>query len=518
MLPFEIGADMATLPPLFRWVHGPLAHWAKVQPNAVALDNGHQRLTFADLHHHVQQRAHTLCQTQMPGTILLHRDLGVLDTLLEFLAVVASGRCAAIGDPAWPDSVAQTVQAAMATLSSSTQPTPASNRQPTDAFYIGFTSGSTGQPKGFRRHHQSWVESFRVSLHDWGRDMATCMVAPGRMTHSLFLFGALMGLWTGAGAVVQERFSAEQTLLDLALRPKAVLVAVPSQLLLMIQIAQRKHLPPMPQVCYLLISGARWMREHTPSLRQLFPNARIMEFYGASETSYVAWMQADTVPDATAARTGQAVGRPFSNVQLRIGAHPETPVPTGQTGRIWVRSPMLFMDYVHAADDSAAIWVNAGTESDPQRRWLSVRDVGWLDAQGLLHLCGRENRMMVTQGKNLFPEEVETRLLAHPMLAQASVQGVPDTLRGMCIHAVLQRHPDQSAQQPRLDTLALHQWCCSTLESYKAPRHWWLWQGPWPMTRSGKTDHAVIAKALEMQSGSQPSVSPIQAVSLQTWP
>lgn len=44
--------------------------------------------------------------------------------------------------------------------------------------------------------------------------------------------------------------------------------------------------------------------------------------------------------------------------------------------------------------------------------------------------------------------------------------------------------------------LALAQWCRATLESFKAPRHWWLWQGPWPLTASGKTDHAAIAQAL----------------------
>lgn len=515
MLPFDITADITALPSQFQWVHGPLAHWAKVQPDALALDNGQQRLTFADLHDCVQHRARALCQASMPATMLLPRDLGVLDTLLEFLAVIASGRCAAIGDPAWPDSVAQAVQAAITKLPPPAQPE--LGHQPTHAFYIGFTSGSTGLPKGFRRHHRSWVESFRVSLHDWGSDMAACMVAPGRMTHSLFLFGALMGLWTGQGAVVQERFSAEQTLADLASRADAVLVAVPSQLLLMLQIAQRKHLPPMPQVRYLLISGARWMREHTAALRQIFPLARIMEFYGASETSYVAWMQADVAPDTTATR--QAVGRPFSNVQLRIGAHPEAPVSTGQTGRIWVRSPMLFMDYVHNIDESAAIWVHADAVSDEQGPWLSVRDIGWLDAQGLLHLCGRENRMIVTQGKNLFPEEVEIRLLAHPMLAQASVQGVPDTLRGMRVHAVLQLHPDQ-ASQPKPNALALNQWCRTTLEAYKAPRHWWLWQGPWPTTRSGKTDHAAIAKALQMPSPAQLPTQPsslIQTTALQVW-
>ena len=126
---------------------------------------------------------------------------------------------------------------------------------------------------------------------------------------------------------------------------------------------------------------------------------------------------------------------------------------------------MLFMDYVHAIDGSAAVQEDG---------WLSVRDMGWLDAQGLLHLCGRESRMLVTQGKNLFPEEVEARLLAHPAIAQASVLGLPDRLRGLRVHAVLAVAPGQTLP----DGLALAHWCRATLEAYKAPRQWWCWHGP----------------------------------------
>ena len=270
---------------------------------------------------------------------------------------------------------------------------------------------------------------------------------------------------------------------------QAVLVAVPSQLLLMLQWAQRRHCAPVAQVQLVLISGARWMREHTPALRQLFPQARIVEFYGASEASYVAWM------DASEDAPPQAVGRPFSNVALRIGEHPYTPVPQGEAGRIWVRSPMLFMDYVHALDGSAA---------ELHDGWLTVRDMGWLDAAGQLYLCGRESRMLVTQGKNLFPEEVEAWLLAQPGVAQASVIGLPDALRGLRIHAVL-----HGADLPAATALAAG--CRAQLEAFKTPRRWWRWQGAWPQTRSGKTDTATLQAAVAQALAGQPPAA------LQPW-
>lgn len=97
--------------------------------------------------------------------------------------------------------------------------------------------------------------------------------------------------------------------------------------------------------------------------------------------------------------------------------------------------------------------------------------------------------MLVTQGKNLFPEEVEARLLAHPAIAQASVMG---SARIRCAACVCMPCWPMAPGQTLPDGLALAHWCRATLEAYKAPRQWWwCWHGPWPQTRSGKTDHAA---------------------------
>ncbi|MCT9810004.1 AMP-binding protein [Acidovorax sp. Be4] len=494
---------IAPLPESFELVHGPLAHWSQVQPEAVALSNGLEQLSFAQLQARVASQAEALRVRAAPATVLLDGSGSGLERIVDFLAVVASGRCAAVADPEWPAAVQAQIAAQFAQLPPAEVPAPG----PETPFYIGFTSGSSGLPKGFRRHHRSWTESFRVSVQDLGPDACGRVFAPGRLSHSLFLFAALWGLWSGAGVEIQERFSAPKALASLQAGECPLFVAVPSQLQLMLEWAQRRHTPPIHGVALLLISGARWMRERTPALQALFPQARIVEFYGASEASYIAWMDAD--PQAPA----QAVGRPFSNVALHIGPDPLAPGAGGNAGDtglarpglIWIRSPMLFMDYVGAVDGSAAL-----------RRgpWLSVRDMGHIDEQGLLHLLGRESRMLVTQGKNLFPEEVEARLLAHPQLAQASLQGVADSLRGNVVHAVLQA---VDADLP--DALALGQWCRAALESYKAPRHWWQWQGPWPLTASGKTDHGAIARALARRLRADSSAgAELAADCLQPWP
>ena len=458
--------------PLTDLVHAPLAHWASVRGNAVAISDGFSdggSLTFAELYVAVQQRAATLSQAQAPATVLVDDSASSIHQLVEFLAVISSGRCAAMADPDWPAAVRETMREQINLL-----PSTPSALLPTSPFYIGFTSGSTGLPKGFRRHHRSWTESFRICVDTFGPDAASGILSPGRSSHSLFLFGMLLGIWTGAGVVIQEQFSASRALDTLRQGHTPCLIAVPSQLILMIELAARQAIAPIEATRLIMISGARWARHRTAELQVLFPQARIVEFYGASETSFIAWMDADVNAPA------QVVGQPFGNVQIDI-RDAEAP---GAPGLIFVRSPMLFIDYIGAeADTTAAI-----RDGD----WLSVRDMGQLDAQGRLCLAGRQNRMITTQGKNLFPEELESVLTSHPGIAKASVQGVADALRGMKVIAVVQ--PAQ-AYGGELRAAELSACCREKLEAYKAPKRYFVCDD-WPLTASGKTDHAALALRL----------------------
>ena len=455
-------------------VHAPLADWALLRGDVVAIRDGAQTLTFAQLHAAVTQRAQGIAKAQAPATLWVNSGLSLIDSLVDFLAIISSGRCAAVADPDWRPVVQQMVSQALPTHAAEL-PAP----QPASPFYVGYTSGSTGIPKGYMRDHQSWTHSFRACLDEFGPDAGSCILAPGKDSHSLFLFGMLLGLWTGAGVVVQTQFSAARALDTLRSGLTPCLVAVPSQLMLMVEVARRRGGGPIDAVRLILISGSRWIRSRTAALRELFPQARIIEFYGASETSFIAWMDTDdSVPM-------QVVGRPFKNVELQIrhdtsGSASE---PRNGVGLIYVRSPMVFMGYVGGRDDDTAA-IRDGA-------WLSVRDLGYLDAQGRLCLAGRQSRMIVTRGKNLFAEELETVLETHPAVASASVHGVDDALRGRQIVAILKLKAD-AARPSRLQLAA---WCRQCLEDYKSPRHYFVCD-TWCVTASGKTDHRALAKLL----------------------
>jgi acyl-CoA synthetase (AMP-forming)/AMP-acid ligase II len=137
-----------------------------------------------------------------------------------------------------------------------------------------------------------------------------------------------------------------------------------------------------------------------------------------------------------------------------------------------------------------------------------VRDVGLLDAQGRLCLAGRQNRMIVTQGKNLFAEELEAVLEAHPAIALASVHGVEDARRGAQVVAILQwADAADGTAIPRPDALQLVAWCRQTLEAFKAPKKFYV-AANWPRTSSGKTDHSGLARSLQAHASDDPPTDP----------
>jgi len=112
----------------------------------------------------------------------------------------------------------------------------------------------------------------------------------------------------------------------------------------------------------------------------------------------------------------------------------------------------------------------------------------------------------VTQGKNLFPEELETLLQTHTAIANASVLALPDPVRGSKVIALLQLSQN-SPQEVSTTAQALTQWCQEHTESFKIPRQFWLCK-EWPRTASGKTDHMqlhhMLLQTIENPNGHLP--------------
>ena len=153
-------------------------------------------------------------------------------------------------------------------------------------------------------------------------------------------------------------------------------------------------------------------------------------------------------------------------------------LPTGRTGRVFVRSELCFMEY--ATGDQPAL-TRAGEA-------MSVGDMGFLDAEGFLHLVGRADRMIISSGRNIHPEEIEAVLRRRARVAEAAVLGVADAKRGTRLQAMIKPAGEPPTAAELMAFARAH------LPASKVPRHFAV-LAEWPHTASGKTDFAGVARA-----------------------
>jgi long-chain acyl-CoA synthetase len=470
-------------------------------PARAALIVGQDRVTWQDLSAAIERlAAHVAARTPERAGVALHLPTGPALALL-FLAVARAGREAQVLDFGWPPALTRKALAALRpAMIVTADPRLAARRntivlgdalpfarvaaalgaparhppvpQPADdlPFYVGFTSGSTGTPKGYRRDHRSWLESFRGDAIEFGLGPGDVVLAPGALAHSLFLYAMVHGLHAGATVVLSRRFRPAAIPALVRAHDVTVLYGVPTHLRLIVAAAARAH--PLKSVRWVLSSGAKWFADALPDLRRLFPAARFAEFYGASELSFV-----------TVAKDGErvpagSVGRAFPGVAISIRDRAGRRLPPGRVGRVFVESPLVFSGYAVGGEDDL---YRAGDA-------VSVGDRGRLDANGFLYLEGREKRMIVTSGKNIFPEEVERALESHAGVAAAAVLGLADAKRGERMVALLRLRPKARARAAQLIAHLRR-----TLPLYKVPRVYAV-VGAWPRTASGKSDFAALRR------------------------
>lgn len=467
------------------WVGAPLFEKARRTPEETALVSGSLRLSWSELGLRVEQGAAGLAGATQPGDRVALFISEPAELLVAMLACARAARVAMICDAAWPEKKRlAVVEATTPALVVEEQPggdiapatLPAPN--PEDPFYIGFTSGSTGLPKAFRRSHGSWLASFAVSEGHFGLNASDRVLIPGGLTHSLHLYGAIQALHMGARVVLSRLFLPAAILAQMSAERASVLYATPTQLQLLGLAANRAG-RPVADIGQILVSGAKWHEENRRAAAQAFPNARLHEFYGTSETSFIAARETgDGCPAGS-------VGRALPGIEIEIRDDDGRILPAGKTGLIYVRSGQLFDGY-ETGGDGETRW---------QDGWLTVGDCGHVDEAGFLFLAGRRKRMFVSAGVNVFAEEIEAILESDPNVSAAAAFGFGDPLRGTRIVAAVKVDAPTDAE-------TLRSLCLRDLEPVKVPRRFHFIED-WPLTAGGKTDLQRLERMIRMREAAE---------------
>jgi len=347
----------------------------------------------------------------------------------------------------------------------SATPVNASRSRPGDAALIVYSSGTTGEPKGIvLSHHGLVLNSQRVgtlfarssldrfitllpSFHLFGYsfDFLACALVRGRM-------------------VVMPAFE-PATALDLIERHRVSLLAgVPLMFARMFDssLTQGRDLSSLR-----LIDVGGGPVSHSLK-RRLKSDLGIdtVESYGLTEISASAAVQ---VPGQDAA--DGASGPPLPGFSIRICDPDGNDLPTGTGGEILLSGPTMMIGYWNQPEL---------TRRTVRDGWLHTGDLGMLDERGHVHVLDRIKDMIVSNGRNIYPKEVENVLSSHPAVQAVSVIGMPDELRGERVHACVVRNPAREVQVEEL-----LEFCRQYLAPFKIPRAITFIEAM-PTTASGK--------------------------------
>lgn len=315
------------------------------------------------------------------------------------------------------------------------------------------SSGSTGLPKIILNTAPAlWtVETSTPFIENWAQvERPQTILVPAPMYHTNG-FNPLNYLLGGDRLVILEKFDAGIFLDAIEKHRVTTFTATPTMLA---RVADR------PDVEDRDLSSIEWILQGAavmpPTLLRrwfdLLGPERVVMSYGMTENLGLAALRGDEWLDHPG-----SVGRGFRDTEIRVVDTAGALVRPGEIGEIYLRAPMTGRyRYIGGAPPLP-------TTADG---FTSAGDLGYLDADGYLHIADRRTDMIVTGGANVFPAEVESALIDHPEVADVVVIGIADPQWGRRVHAVVQ--PADKARPP--DEVDIVRFAKSRLAAYKVPK------------------------------------------------
>jgi len=323
-----------------------------------------------------------------------------------------------------------------------------SSRSEKDLAVIIYTSGTTGKPKGAMLSHGNLlhnVNSCRIALESVPDD---CLAVLLPMFHTYMMtVGIFLPFTTGGSIVLVKSLHPPRAMLqEIFSRRATILPAVPSfyRMMLAAQI-------PTPLPIRIFISGSAPLPMQT--LREFEEKFKVplIEGYGLSEASPVVSKN----PLRGAHKAG-SIGIPIPNVEMSVQDESGKMLGINETGEICVRGGNVMMGYWNQPEETKKVFRSG---------WLLTGDVGHRDADGYYYITDRKKDMLIVNGINVYPREIEEVIYHFPGVREVAVIGVPDARRGEQPVAFVAASEGQT-----LDEKALHEFIRSKLADYKVPK------------------------------------------------
>lgn len=347
---------------------------------------------------------------------------------------------------------------------------------PADVAALFYTGGTTGLPKGVMLTHGNLIANAFNKIIACSLDGTDVFLGAPAMFHVAGI-APLTGLaWLGGKTVTVPMFDPALCLDVIAMHRVTVFLPVPTMLAALVA-EQRRQPREVSSLRLLGHAGSPIAVELIRQAHEVFPDAELAQFYGATETSSVVTRLRHEETTLGTDLAGSC-GQPAVGVAVRTIRPDGRDCDVGEVGEVVVRSNAVTVGY----------WDDAAASADALRGgWYHTGDLGYLNDRKYLFVVDRAKDMIVSGGENIYSVEVEDALYRHSAVSEAAVFGVPDEKWGEAVHAIVVPHPGMTVTG---EELRAH--CRESLAGYKVPKIIDVSSEPLPKSGPGKILKRVL--------------------------
>ncbi|MGD0187056.1 MAG: class I adenylate-forming enzyme family protein [Roseiarcus sp.] len=349
---------------------------------------------------------------------------------------------------------------------------------PEDAGIIIYSSGTTGKPKGVLLRQRCMTEDAHatnlVLRYRW--DDVWLTLTPSYSAFG-FCYDFLIPAQLGARVVLMPKFDPVKAV-DLIERHRVTTLAgVPTMFARIFELGNVKN-RNVSSMRLIDVGGGPVSDRLKQDLRQIH-HIEVAESYGLSEVTFVSSVQ---IPYGKH-KVGSC-GRPLPGFEVRVVDENDQEAPINTPGELCFRSTTFMIGYWNKPELTAQT-LRGG--------WLHTGDIGLVDEDGEIHVVDRLKDMIVSNGNNVFPKEVENALCEHDVVQSAAVIGIPDEISGELIHAFVVLKPGEQVDE---SDLIAH--CKELIGKHKLPRTI-AFVTDLPFTASGKIQRFQLREMAKRQ-------------------
>jgi long-chain acyl-CoA synthetase len=336
-----------------------------------------------------------------------------------------------------------------------------------DTSTIGYTSGTTGRPKGAMATHRAVLLNSAMTANMHVRTAADTVVTGLPCAHvygNVVMNGAFLYGYT---LVLLERFDAIQALEAIQRHRATMFEGVPTMYQVLLDRPELEGYD-LSSLTRCTVGGQSMPVSRSQEVEERF-GCPLIELWGMTEIAGLG-----TTHPLYGPNKHGSIGRPLPFVECRV-ADPEDPNETlgpDEPGELMLRGPVVMQGYYGNEE--------ATRETIEPDGWLHSGDVARMDEEGYIHLVDRTKDMIIRGGENVYPREIEEFLYTHPGISGVQIYGVPDEKYGEQVAAAIVLKEDASLTEGDVE-----EFCRDEIAPYKIPKYVDFVE-EFPMTGSGK--------------------------------